>query len=419
MLVLLALICFCVIFILADIKLLFPLLLFHLPWIPLLRLSPYSSGFFSIAMILIIIRLAFRIKKNVNIIPILIAAYFITFELIVRFARMEPYQPLFFHSVILLILMTLLLGNKKNYSDFRICAIYFSIGLFLSCFASYLIISSSYLQQFITIINSSESGTIILRNTGLNYDPNVFSSQIIIAIICLMILLKNIKSSFYWFINLLLMGALLYFGFASISKMFLFSIGIIGIVWMLSIFISRKKLSYKTSILFLFIIVIIFISESDLFLSLFNNYAMRLSVASDLSSLTTGRSNLQVIYIDYIRNNLDVLIFGQGFTYKILQSVGNDMHNTFIEVIYEGGIIGTCLLGAWYFAIKKYSTPRKIKIPWEDKLLLYLFLLGYFLPWFVLDLVFFEQIFLFLILLTYLKNYLFSKNTGEAIANGD
>lgn len=78
----------------------------------------------------------------------------------------------------------------------------------------------------------------------------------------------------------------------------------------------------------------------------------------DVNKLTTGRTDIWIMYAKYLINNSHVFIFGQG--------VGADYynhtpHNTYIDILYFLGVIGSALRLLSLLAISKQSRHIKTK----------------------------------------------------------
>ena len=67
-------------------------------------------------------------------------------------------------------------------------------------------------------------------------------------------------------------------------------------------------------------------------IEIFNNVLMRLDDASDVNSLTTGRSNIWISYCEFFLDHPVSTLFGCGFGAQLWQS--HAAHNTYIDMIY-------------------------------------------------------------------------------------
>ena len=81
------------------------------------------------------------------------------------------------------------------------------------------------------------------------------------------------------------------------------------------------------------------------FLNLNVNYGTR------INALTTGRYQIWMAYINDWKSSIEKIMFGVGFANKRLVYVGKLHHQTFIELLYQFGIIGTCIFGAYLVSL--------------------------------------------------------------------
>ena len=91
-----------------------------------------------------------------------------------------------------------------------------------------------------------------------------------------------------------------------------------------------------------------------------------------------------------IRDSYKLLLLGQGLTKSLVH--GSASHNTIIQIVFQLGIIGGCMLFVWmlnYYKLLITSRPRR------GSLLAVLALgIGIFLPWLSIDLLMFDEFFL-------------------------
>ena len=136
-------------------------------------------------------------------------------------------------------------------------------------------------------------------------------------------------------------------------------------------------------------------------------YMVRFGMISNVSSLTTGRSDIFENYLCFFYNNPLMLLFGQGYTDILYNAVNyRASHNTIIQFIYQFGIIGTYVLILWIINLSK-NFKEKIK----NRTFIYVGLLvtafvGFFTSWLALDMLYFDDFFYFIILFFLLKAYI-------------
>lgn len=190
------------------------------------------------------------------------------------------------------------------------------------------------------------------RFMGLNVNPNYYTMDITVALSCLTVFMSMSKPKK---LHALLFVVLSVFGLMSISKSFLL-IWVVLLITLLLYGIRNGGASF-VKLLGLFAVAAVFIyffaQES------IETYIFRLTQDSngDLSSLTTGRSDLWLLYIKETIKNERILLFGAGLG-EMMQRAP---HNTYIEAIYNSGIIGV----AFYIFVFRMSIividfPKKI-----------------------------------------------------------
>lgn len=399
-----------------DIKLILPLMLFYLPWATIMKLSPGTFSFFSLVSIIILARLVIKSRKLNNLNAMVAGLLLIGMMILTSVARAEAMPTSFIRFGMVLLMLTWYISDKENYPDFEVCTIFYSAGMLLASGMAYLLLASPGMQRFISVMNYANIK--VTRLAGFNQDPNYFAMQVLLAVVCLFILSNHTRSTLKKVIQFSAIGCLLFFGLTSVSKMFLISLVMIGLVWFIGMLTSRNDVSQKVTVILLCAALATVIVSTQLFSDMIDEYLKRFAEITNVSSLTTGRSDLQAFYINYILNNIDVLLCGVGFILKYPAGVPNNVHNTPIDFIYRLGIIGTALFVTWYINIFKQAS-LKIKMLFEKKLQFLIVLLGLFLPWMALDVLGGDEFFYYLTLLIFASNYLKSQqNTQLASRSG-
>lgn len=194
-------------------------------------------------------------------------------------------------------------------------------------------------------IEGVEESMDIERFGGLCYDPNFYT---VIACILISIILFN--STKITTTNIIQLVFLVITGFLTFSKSFFLIIIFIGAVY----FIRNSKHIVRNTALFFVLVVITVIVEKVLEMEIVSLLISRFTVAESADDLTTGRADLWYEYIIYIIRNASVLFFGEGFNSLGLRKA---VHNTFLEFIFNFGLIGT-LLWIVYF-VMCYSVMKK------------------------------------------------------------
>lgn len=188
------------------------------------------------------------------------------------------------------------------------------------------------------------------RFSGLYADPNYYGVNIIIAACLLIVLFHTSKIKITAFI--MDMVALIYFAISTYSKsVFLMFIVPIGL-FIYSQYKQRHRLVCLFSMVFAILLIIVVFSGN---ISGLDVIFSRLQ-GNNLNELTTGRFDLWIGYFNTITTELKYILFGRGISYPLLN--GHAAHNTYIQLIYYLGIVGTVWLMLILFSMNK---ARRIK----------------------------------------------------------
>ena len=107
-------------------------------------------------------------------------------------------------------------------------------------------------------------------------------------------------------------------------------------------------------------------------------------------------------YLNEFAHNIPLTLLGQGYTSVRLH--GWASHNTIIQSVFQFGLLGVPLLAAWVVLTLK-DVQRKLgdsRPKWTYTLLM---LVGVVMPWFALDILFFDEFFLLPIYVVLGSNY--------------
>ena len=192
------------------------------------------------------------------------------------------------------------------------------------------------------------AGQYYNRFSGLETNPNYYSLMISIIIAVWLVLIiegKNKKIDYAY------VGVLTVFGLLTVSQSFVISYAITigGILFMSGK--SGNKSAPLTVMMLAVVLVIAFLMLSqdtvNTLLFRFNS----ISSSNTMSEVTTGRSSLILYYLNYIYQNISVLLFGRGVGASNLP-VGAS-HNYYVDIVYHLGLVGgsvymMCLLNIFY-----------------------------------------------------------------------
>lgn len=393
-----------------DTQFILPLMLFYLPWATIMKISPGTFSFFSLISIVILARLILKSRRLNNLNALIAGLLLIAMMTLTSIARAEPIPTGFIRFCMVLLMLTWYVSDRDNYPDFKVCSIFYAAGMLLSSGIAYLLLASPGMQRFITITDYTHIQ--VTRLAGFNPDPNYFAMQVLLAVVCLFILSNRTRSMFKKLLQFAAIGCLLFFGFTSVSKMFLLSLVMIGLVWFISMLTTRNDISQKVTVILLAATLVAVVISTQMFSTMIDEYLKRFSEITNVSSLTTGRTDLQAVYIKYILENRDVLLCGVGFTLEYPIGAINNVHNTPIDYIYRLGIIGTLLFITWYLSIFKQAS-LKLKMSFENKVQFLIIMMGLFMPWMALDVLGGDEFFYYLTLLIYASNYLKNSQVSQ------
>lgn len=239
----------------------------------------------------------------------------------------------------------------------RTCALVFAAGI---CFASGL----AMLRDSLPIINSfiqdatlkMGEGEHVKRFAGLSGNPNYYTMDIIMVQAALIVLMhREQKQTLY----LICFGVLSLFGFMSISQSYL-------VTWILLIFcwflLSLQK-GIGGVLKFAFIGILMLAVVAVFAFDYLEAFAFRLIQGSqgDISSVTTGRTDIWMDYLKAIFNDMKILFFGNGIE---TVAVKRAPHNTYLQLLFYFGIVGaTIFLGLLQTSMRKVFTDKIMWVP--------------------------------------------------------
>lgn len=398
MLVYASLVGFLTIFVVAKETEIIYLLLFFLPWSAIIKTAPTAISFCSISTLLVFFIFCFfkghsRIGLNqlfavggitvISVISSVIHGYGIATSHIM--------------FILMLLLYPILLSYLTDKVDFEIATFFFSIGIISATIVSLAFSDNQNINNFVRVL--ADDRFSVVRYCGFYADPNFYAAQIVAAIGCQLIVLLHKKTG--TFANILLVMGLVVCGATSVSKSFLICLFVIVLIWLYCLMKKNPTKLVKT--LFYGAIIIGAVLVSGLFSDIINQFITRLDASDNISSLTTGRAEIWKEYLLFFINNPAELFLGQGYT-SVFNTVHKGSHNTIIQLIYQLGLVGSLLFMMWFRSTIKIKCLRKLEFS------LWLLLgVSCFSMWLGLDMLFYDDFFLIIVLYTLGINYLFDQ----------
>ncbi len=246
--------------------------------------------------------------------------------------------------------------NSIDPEDYGSVINWFIIGFFIASLLGLFVDAIPSLKAILNIDNlyvyggSTYNLHLVSRYGGLTYDSNFFGF-VVCFVVSIILFRKPVKHQGIYLIIALILAIL---GFSTLSKSYFVGISIIAIIYISKIdrrFI--KRLAIILSAVFVYLII-----DYTYNLGYISNIIERFSGVSDLSSLTTKRSTIWLVYLEYIIFGGPSMVFGNGFNSTLFNVAA---HNTYIEFMFFFGFVGTFF---WY---KYFSISyRKVKLKTKD-----------------------------------------------------
>ncbi len=329
-----------------------PVLCFLLPFANIIKISPGQISLFTVLFAIYVLRIIFktgRLNRMFLFTAFIFAGYCLAFS--------GPEK--------IIVIITMVCGftmlrevTESDEYDYQHVLYAFCFGIIISsCIGlmrDQLPIIQSFSKDALHKIGYEEYSE---RFVGLGANPNYYTMDITVAMSCLVttICTKKMRP-----IYMILFAILAVFGLMSVSKSFLLVLAVMVALLLLDSMRKGGTNFFKLSFVLIVAgaLVLTFAEEAV------ETYIFRLTKDSsgDLSSVTTGRSDIWIMYIKAMLKDFKVLFFGAGLE-KILE---HGTHNTYIEIVYAIGIIGLILYGFVLkssIAIKKFPKNLLYYIP--------------------------------------------------------
>lgn len=380
--------CFLIIAVWASVKgFAVPVMLFFLPFSPILKLRPGTVSFFTIALILVYLVYIAMGSRKISITHFVPGLALIGLVLAVKVIGGYPLENYFILFSLSLLMVPFMVRELDDNYDFYWLTLFFSIGIIVAAVSAKLLVGFPTISSYVT----THSIFNTLRWSGYYGDPNFYSAQITAALsgVMIMLLAKNKKRDAFMWTALLLV--LLYCGLLSISKSFFLVAGVLGLLWVGIIMFRRGNLTAKIVMIVAIIVGIIVILSVTVFRDMIDSVIARFAGNLTWSDFTTRRTDLWLEYLKGLADDPWVFWFGIGYTDIIIGS--QNSHSTVIQSIYQLGLIGTILLVLWEICYIN-TLKGKFKVPKNYALQAVLLYIGTLGPWVALDYLFFDEFFI-------------------------
>jgi len=362
-------------------------LLFFLPWSPLLRTGKDAFSFYTFGMVLVcaisLLKTQFRFKRYAIVVGMALL-------LTTLVTKLMDGSGLSFSYIAFLMMIVLFPVVKEEWTaqryDYYQLVCFFAAGVILAALSAQFFAGYRNIAEYIRVDNYST----ITRFCGFYGDPNFYTAQITAALAGGLVLLLREQQRRRIVVLVVLELLLIYCGLLSGSKSFVLVFGVMVVLWISRLLRLKGKTGLKLTLLILAGAVAVYIATSTLFGGLIQVLITRFGNASNISEFTTGRTELWITYLEELLTDGKLLLLGQGFTN--VKVAGRASHNTLIQMVYQLGLIGTPILIAWMVSFFRDLPPTQA----QDRQLgsTWILLVGCFLPWLAIDILFFDELFL-------------------------
>lgn len=368
----------------ADLSL--PVLLFFLPWSPLLKLYQGGISFFTIGLFICcvgaLIKNHFIVRRYQVILPFIL----LIITLVAKFFRGNSMSNSYVFFFAMLVLFPCITSEVVKKTDLWTLTMFFSLGIMVSALSAQHVATYPNISKFIKV----DSYLSITRLSGYYGDPNFYSAHITACAAGIQLLLVSEQKKARRIYLIIAEIILIYCGLLSASKSFVVVFAIMFMLWIPIILEKRERGTGRVQMIVGILCAAIIILSLSGFQELFRILDDRFAYASNMSQITTGRTDLWIRYTRVFLHDPLLTLFGEGFSNVNIG--GRASHNTLIQGIYQFGIVGFPLLLIWLrTTMNTVFSGMEKKIPWKNLALIYA---GVMLPWLGLDILFFDEFFL-------------------------
>ena len=358
-------------------------LLFFLPWSPLLRMDRSSISLFTIALLVTCLYYWQRDGFRLSLYQILVTAFLAVTTLIAKAIQSNPIQNHYLFFFMMLLLFPCVAKGLCGAANFSRLTLFFSCGIIVAALSARQIAAYPNISQYIKV----DSYLKITRLSGYYRDPNFYSAHITACLAGVQLLMSRERQRSRQIVWIGVMMVLVYCGLLSASKSFVIVLACLFLVWV-PILLTRDNVKRGISILAGVACAAAVILLSAAVQDLLHMVMSRFSNASNVSDLTTHRSEIWRMYLHDLSYDPVLMLLGSGFTSVTLRMKAS--HNTIIQGVFQFGLIGLPVLCAWLVMTLKRASGRN----GCRKNAFLLMCVGVVLPWMALDILQYDEFFL-------------------------
>ncbi len=364
-----------------------PVLLFFLPWSPLMKLAPGRISFYTIGLLICCALALAQDGMRLTVRQVVLAASLMALTLTAKILQTGSITNDYLMFVFMLLLFPCVARSCPRATSFRCATMFFAGGIFSAAILARLVAHYPNISRYIIV----ESYLTVTRLSGFYGDPNFYSAHVTACLAGVLVLLSRETEKRRQILLAVVSVALLYCGLLSASKTFVLTVACLFLFW-LPILLERGNYgSARTRLLFGVLCAVAFVLVSPAFRQVIRIISARFTEGEGLAGLTTNRTALWLQYLTAFVHDIPLTLFGAGYTSVNLFRKAS--HNTLIQAVYQFGILGIPLLLVWMWNMLADMFPESDKplAGWKYTVLL---CVGSFLPWMALDILQYDEFFL-------------------------
>lgn len=364
-----------------------PVLLFFLPWSPLMKLAPGRISFYTIGLLICCALALAQDGMRLTVRQVVLAASLMALTLTAKILQTGSITNDYLMFVFMLLLFPCVARSCRRATSFRCATMFFAGGIFSAAILARLVAHYPNISRYIIV----ESYLTVTRLSGFYGDPNFYSAHVTACLAGVLVLLSRETEKRRQILLAAVSVALLYCGLLSASKTFVLTVACLFLFW-LPILLERGNYgSARTRLLFGVLCAVAFVLVSPAFRQVIRIIGARFTEGEGLAGLTTNRTTLWLQYLTAFVHDIPLTLFGAGYTSVNLFRKAS--HNTLIQAVYQFGILGIPLLLVWMWNMLADMFPESDKplAGWKYTVLL---CVGSFLPWMALDILQYDEFFL-------------------------
>ena len=355
-------------------------LLFFLPWSPLLRMDRSSISLFTIALLVTCLYYWQRDGFRLSLYQILVTAFLAVTTLIAKAIQSNPIQNHYLFFFMMLLLFPCVAKGLRGAANFSRLTLFFSCGIIMAALSARQIAAYPNISQYIKV----DSYLKITRLSGYYRDPNFYSAHITACLAGVQLLMSRERQRSRQIVWIGVMMVLVYCGLLSASKSFVVVLACLFLVWVPVLLTGghvKRGIAILAGVACAAAVMLLSAAVQDLLRMVMS----RFSYAANVSDLTTHRSEIWRMYLHDLSYDPVLMLLGSGFT-----SVTLRMKASIIQGVFQFGLIGLPVLCTWLVMTLKRASGRS----GCRKNAFLLMCVGVVLPWMALDIMFFDEFFL-------------------------